>query len=711
MRIPVALTVVWCGLLSVGVARASQCVPLFPVSYATCVAGYLKTCTSDFFGQVCDPQCTVSACPAGSYCFTPLAVKNTIDEAACLQASAVLAKSCADAQAVKLTVLLPGGIVANVLQKCPAPTPLCQDGECTTAGQLACQDGDTTNVPVLKAWMASGLPALTANGGSTEVAGAVTVQGAGGQVTYADKCKGKTLLLEQACDAQGQAIEIGVACKLLDPDATCAVEDGAAFCVADTDQDGIRNSEDNCPEVQNVYQLDSDGDGVGNACTFPQIASVSDDDQLGNAVSWRSMAISADGRFVAFYSEASNLVPDDTNGHPDLSDIALYQLGADIFLRDLMLGTTTRLSVASNGAQGNENSWTVDMSSDGSVVAFVSEASNLVAGDVNWKADVFVSDQSTKTTTIAGGAIPGNASWNHLWRPAISGDGRYVALTALSPDLVPADTNGVMDIFVHDRVMGDMTRVSVDSKGQQANDASWHPVVSADGRFVIFHSLASNLVPDDTNDHWDIFAHDRDTHTTTRVSVTSGGGEAVHFDVTYELYPQAMAKLGVSADGRYVTFMSDADDLVPGDINQSWDVFVHDRVALKTERVSAPLVGPEVSGGKANSASSSISGDGRYVAFSSVSTLLVPGDTPNSQDVFVHDRVTHQTALVNVTQEGVQVDNGIPFATAWLNPRISADGRYVTFYSAADDLVPGDTNGHTDIFVAKNPLYSASPTP
>lgn len=706
MRLSAALSVVWCGLLSVGVARASQCVPLFPVSYATCVAGYLKTCTSDFFGQVCDPQCTVSACPAGSYCFTPLAVKNTIDEAACLQPSAVLQKSCADAQAVKLTVLLPGGIVADVLQKCPAITPLCQDGQCTTAGTLACQDTDATNAPVLKAWMASGLPALTANGGSTEVAGSVTVQGAGGQTKYGDKCKGKALLLEQACDAQGQAIEIGVTCKLLDPDATCAVKDGAAFCLADTDQDGIRNSEDNCPEVQNVNQLDSDGDGMGNACTFPQIVSLSDDDQLGNAASWRSMAISADGRFVAFFSEASNLVPNDTNAKPDI-----YLLGTDIFLRDLMLGTTTRLSVASSGTQGNENSWTVDMSSDGHVVAFVSEANNLVGGDANGKADVFVRDQKTKLTTNSGGAIPGDPSWNHLWRPAISGDGRYVALTALSPDLVPGDTNGVMDIFVHDRVMGDMTRVSVDSKGQQANDASWHPVVSADGRFVVFHSLASNLVPDDTNNHWDIFAHDRETHTTTRVSVQSGGGEAASFDVTYALFPQAMSKLGVSADGRYVTFMSDATDLAPGDINQSWDVFVHDRVALTTEWISAPLAGLEVSDGKAHAASASISADGRYVVFSSVSTLLVPGDTNGAQDVFVHDRVTHQNALVSVTQDGTQVDNAISFYFAWLNPRISADGRYVTFYSGADDLVPGDTNGHTDVFVAKNPLYSAGPTP
>ncbi len=161
--------------------------------------------------------------------------------------------------------------------------------------------------------------------------------------------------------------------------------------------------------------------------------------------------------------------------------------------------------------------------------------------------------------------------------PAISADGRYVAFTSLASNLVPGDTNGVQDIFVHDRQTGKTTRVSVDSAGSEVNGISILPAISADGRYVAFTSFASNLVAGDTNGLTDIFVHDRQTGKTTKVSVDSAGSEANGFS----LLPV------ISADGRFVTFTSFASNLVAGDRNGVQDVFVHDRQTEETARVSA----------------------------------------------------------------------------------------------------------------------------
>jgi Tol biopolymer transport system component len=338
--------------------------------------------------------------------------------------------------------------------------------------------------------------------------------------------------------------------------------------------------------------------------------SVSSDGLEGNENSYYP-SISADGRFVAFYSAASNLVPDDTNGH------------WDVFVRDRQTGETTRASVSSNGEQGYGGSFDPSISADGRYVAFWSLADNLVPGDTNQKADIFVRDRVSGETTRVSVSSDGEESNLHSGSPSISADGRFVAFDSYATNLVPGDTNARSDVFVHDRETGQTARLSISGSGQQGNDGSYVPSISAAGRFVAFYSSASNLVPEDTNGYSDVFVHDAQTGQTIRVSVSNDGAQA-NRDSEYP---------SISADGRSVAFWSYASNLVPGDTNAKADVFVRERRARQTARVSVSGSGEE---GNSYSLNPSISADGRSVAFHSAASNLVPGDTNGREDVFVH---------------------------------------------------------------------------
>ena len=283
-------------------------------------------------------------------------------------------------------------------------------------------------------------------------------------------------------------------------------------------------------------------------------------------------AISGNGQFVAFQSSANNLVRRDANGNE-----------VDVFVRDRKLGVTELVSLGTGGPQGDTFSGYPAISRDGRFVAFYSEADNLVPNDTNRIRDIFVRDRKLGTTEIASLA-PGGALAEGFFgsdEPAISPDGRYVAFWSDATNLVANDTNGLTDVFVHDRVTGKNDRVSVGPGGVQANDDSYSggpPALSTDGRFAAFASAASNLVEGDTNGVYDVFVRDRKRGRTERVSVGQRGvqGDGSSF------YP------AISADGRYVAFVSLAANLVPGDTNGSLDVFVRDRLTGTTERVSVP---------------------------------------------------------------------------------------------------------------------------
>ena len=356
---------------------------------------------------------------------------------------------------------------------------------------------------------------------------------------------------------------------------------------------------------------------VSAATPTTTAVSVSSSGIIGNNTSnSNKSAISADGRFVVFESDADNLVSGDTNGT------------SDVFVHDRQTGTTTRVSVTTDGVQGNGSSESPAISADGRFISFTSYADNLVSGDTNGFEDVFVHDRQTGTTTRVSVTTDGMQGNYHSFSSAISADGRFVSFVSWATNLVSGNSHGTSDVFVHDRQSGTTTRVSVTTGGIQGNNYSGSPAISADGRFVSFHSNADNLVSGDSNGTSDVFVHDRQTGTTTRVSVTTGGIQGNNYS----------GSPAISADGRFVSFSSYADNLVSGDSNGPWDVFVHDRQTGTTTRVSVTTDGIQ---GNSDSSSPAISADGRFVTFSSQADNLVSGDSNGFfSDVFVHDRPT-----------------------------------------------------------------------
>lgn len=341
---------------------------------------------------------------------------------------------------------------------------------------------------------------------------------------------------------------------------------------------------------------------------------------------------------------------------------------------------TVLVSVDSNGTRADNDSVSPSTSSDGRYVAFVSFATNLVANDTNGANDIFVRDTVSGTTERVSENSAGGQADSASIAPSISSDGRYVAFSSDATDLVAGDTNGSRDIFLHDRQTHTTTRVSVDPSGAESDNASDFPSISSDGRYVAFQSDATNLVANDTNASTDIFVRDTQTNTTVRVSVNDSGAEGA----SNSFSPS------ISANGRYIAFHSFASNLATGDTNGFMDIFVRDTLTNTTARVSVDSHGAE---GDNDSVSPSISSDGRYVAFQSDAANLVSGDTNGSRDVFVHDTQTHTTSRASVDSAGAQADN-ISYS-----PSISSDGRYVAFVSSATNLVAGDTNAVEDIFV------------
>jgi Tol biopolymer transport system component len=373
--------------------------------------------------------------------------------------------------------------------------------------------------------------------------------------------------------------------------------------------------------------------------------------------------ISAHGRYVVFPS-AADLAPGDTNG------------AVDAFVFDRLRHVTTRVSVGTHGEQGNGDTFLNEISASGTRVAFSSLASNLVADDTNGVADVFVRDLRTGVTSRISVATGGGQADGGSGNVALSADGRFVAFDSYATNLVPGDTNGSDDIFVHDTRTGVTTRVSVASDGSQASHfspqypgvlGSFEPALSADGRYVAFTSTATDLVPNDTDDVADVFVHDMRTGVTTRVSVAADGSQASRSSTG----PLGSTVPAISADGRYVAFLSDSANLVPGDGNRVADAFEHDRRTGATWRVSVATDG---TGANSESYAPRISGDGRYVTFLSGATNLVRHDTNRSWDVFLHDARTGRTKRVSVLASGGQIGGSGSTSAV-----ISADGCCVAF--------------------------------
>jgi Tol biopolymer transport system component len=387
--------------------------------------------------------------------------------------------------------------------------------------------------------------------------------------------------------------------------------------------------------------------------------SVSSSQNQGDRPSWTA-GISANGRYVAFTSQATNLVLGDTNERQDA------------FVIDRKTGRTQRVSVSSAGAQAKPTqdpdggSAALGISADGRYVLFRSDAQNLVPGDTNGKSDAFVRDRASGKTRriplVGGGGVPAGA---------LSANGRYAVLQAGD------------NLYRYDLRRRHLLRLTAG-----ANGWSDSPSISAGGRYVAFTSIASNLVHGDTNKLPDVFVGDVRTGKTIRVSVTSAGGQGVG-----KKYSNGSNAPAISSDGRFVAFHSDMTNLVPRDTNRVFDIFVHDRVTGKTQRVSVSSTGrqsnAESGGGE------SFSADGRYVAFSSLATNLVANDRNDITDVFIRDLRTNRTRLVSLGMHG----QGDDASWVGLGNAFTRDGRHLLFASWAANLVPGDTNGVADVFV------------
>ncbi len=390
--------------------------------------------------------------------------------------------------------------------------------------------------------------------------------------------------------------------------------------------------------------------------------------------------ISADGRWIVFDSAASNLVTDDTNSL------------TDVFVYDAMDGTVTRVSVASNGDEGNGHSYSPRISEDGRYVAFFSQATNFAATPDGFFIDVYVHDRNTGQTILASADTNGNrAADGRAYLRDFSGNGRHVAFEADFDDASIDSTPGKRDAWVRNLDTNEITLLDQSSQGDVANDDVDVLVLNFDGSLAAFATPADNLVANDDNFLSDIFVRNTILETTQRVSLTNAG-EQLETGITS--VSNSTVVDGWSEDNRYLAMGLSAGELLdpPSEV-ASQRVFRRD---LQTNQNALISVGPN---GPANDASlpTGISGDGDLVSFFSLANNLSPEDTDAEYDMYVRRVSEGRTILITRAWDGGAANGNSYFGT------IAKNGEYMVFISDADNLVEGDTNGELDIFLATIP--------
>jgi Tol biopolymer transport system component len=335
-----------------------------------------------------------------------------------------------------------------------------------------------------------------------------------------------------------------------------------------------------------------------------------------------SRPISADGRYVVFDSHADNLVAGDFNGE------------CDVFRVDRVLGTTVRVSVATDGGDALGSSENPSLSADGRFVAFASNAGDLVPGDGNGDWDVFVRDMEAGTTTRVSIGHDGSETDGPSNRPSIDAAGKLVAFSSEASNLVAGIDPAAVEIYVRNLMLGTTELVSVAPNGSPGDLNSWRPEISSDGGWVVFVTAATNILPGDGS-AVDVALRDLELGVTTRVSFDQWGGDP----------DNRSGGASVSRDGEVVAFWSRASDLVPGDSNGQDDIFVFDAGLGTIARVNVADDGSQALGG--GSWHAAVSDDGRYVVFLSDAENLVPGDANGAGDIFAYDRVSHTIELLS----------------------------------------------------------------
>lgn len=494
-------------------------------------------------------------------------------------------------------------------------------------------------------------------------------------------------------------------------------------------------------------------------------------------------SLNYDGRYISFQSNSDSIAPGDNNG------------ASDIFVRDVQTGVSYIVSTSSQSQLGSGSSFDAQLSDNGESIVFASSAENLVSSDTNQQTDIFIKHLLTGTIEIVSTDSSGNASDGWSESPSVSADGRFVAFKSFAKNLSPADTQNFSDVYLKDMQTGSLKLVSSNSNGIVGDYFSSSPMISSNGRYVVFASGAGNLADNDFNSSTDIFVKDIQTGSVSRVSSAqslyvgsdsvpsitaagnfvafgtaeslvaidrrgndtyrrnmltgsyaiatqidplatnatgngdsyigslSGDGSVVAFDTfatnlgskAVGIEGQVYARIqgvatgqlisenamgipaignsrnpSVSGNGVWISFESNAYNLISNDNNGQYDIYVKNRNTGSIERVSTTNDGAESSG---YSFDSSISGDGRFVAFISTATEFDSADQNGTQDVYVKDRMTNRIVRASANATGASADS---FSQS---PKMSSSGQFVTFSSAATNLVAGDDNNQGDIFV------------
>jgi hypothetical protein len=381
-------------------------------------------------------------------------------------------------------------------------------------------------------------------------------------------------------------------------------------------------------------------------------------------------SFAADENLLVFSSDASNLVPGDTNN------------STDVFLADVAAGTLTRLSVAADGTQADGPSFFPSISADGRYVAFQSYATNLVGADINGTADVFVKDLQTGAVALVSTNAAGAIADNFSSLPAISANGQYVVFSSFASNLTPDDTDSFVDIFRKNWQSGQIDLVSETAANVKADADSINAAISADGRYIAFATFATNLLPagGDDNDKGDIYRKDMNDGTLELVSADAAG----------TLGDDESTSPLISADGNIVVFASAATNLLASDNNDAIDVFTKNMTSQAVTRVSVATDGTELG---APSGSPSINGDATKISFVTADPNVVSGDANQVNDVFLRDTVAGMTTRLCTRGDGSEAARGGD------GGRLSPSAAKVAFFSTTDDFDASDTNGLNDVYV------------
>lgn len=387
--------------------------------------------------------------------------------------------------------------------------------------------------------------------------------------------------------------------------------------------------------------------------------------------------VSGDGRYVVFASRSRTFDKTDMN------------VKFDIYLKDRQTNTLTRISLANDGTEGNGDSTMPAISNNGQIVVYQSTTSTFDSHDHNGLNDIYLYEVASKTTKRISTGLNSDSNGASL-NPRVSANGRYIVFESSATNLINSDTNNVSDIFLYDRITDQVKRVSVSNNQIEANGSSSQPDISADGAVIAFQSTASNLVPSDRNNRSDIFVYERNTQQTKRVSIHSNGTEGSSHSFAPSL----------STDGHLIAFESFAPNIVTGDRN-GLDIYVHDQRTGLTERINLNNAGQQGNGAAKGAA---ISGDGRYVAYQSTGTNLVPGSN-SFFNVYLYDRQQQDVQRLSEVSLGILGNKNSS------RPRISANGQNIVFYSEASNFASNDNNNTHDVFLHGNPYQPPSSPP